>query len=87
MDTLKILLVSIIQGITELLPISSSAHIILFGTLLKIDITSALLVLFHFGTTLAIILFFWKKIFYKLFQFIQYKNIDTRLLEEESYYL
>ena len=67
MDTLKILLVSIIQGITELLPISSSAHIILFGTLLKIDITSALLVLFHFGTTLAIILFFWKKIFYKLF--------------------
>lgn len=67
MDTLKILLVSIIQGITELLPISSSAHIILFGTLLKIDITSTLLVLFHFGTTLAIILFFWKKIFYKLF--------------------
>ena len=66
MDTLKILLVSIIQGITELLPISSSAHIILFGTLLKIDITSTLLVLFHFGTTLAIILFFLEENFLQI---------------------
>lgn len=67
MDTLKLLLISIIQGITELLPVSSSAHILLLGNFLKIDISSTLLVLFHLGTTLGIIVFFWEKIFYKLF--------------------
>ena len=63
METLKLLIISIIQGITELLPISSSAHILLLGDILKIDIPSTLLVTFHLGTTLAILIFFWKEIF------------------------
>ncbi|MGI5897930.1 MAG: undecaprenyl-diphosphate phosphatase [Candidatus Dojkabacteria bacterium] len=63
METLKIVILSTVQGITELLPISSSAHILLLGRVFAIDISSALLVLFHLGTTLAILIFFWKKIF------------------------
>lgn len=67
METLKLLIISIIQGITELLPISSSAHILLLGDILKIDIPSTLLVTFHLGTTLAILIFFREKIFKDFF--------------------
>ncbi len=59
MLTLNILIVSIIQGVTEFLPISSSAHIILFPTLtgaadqgLTIDVAV------HVGTLAAVMLYF-----------------------------
>lgn len=67
METLKLLIISITQGTTELLPISSSAHILLLGEIFKMDIPSTLLVTFHLGTTLAIVIFFWKKIFKNFF--------------------
>ena len=65
MDNVKILILSLVQGITELLPISSSAHLILTGKLLNWDISSntLLLAVLHIGTTLAIILFFRKELF------------------------
>ncbi len=63
METLKIIFLSTVQGVTELLPVSSSAHLLLLGKVFEIDMSSTLLVLFHLGTTLAILIFFWKKIF------------------------
>lgn len=57
MDSLKILTLSCIQGITELLPVSSSAHIILFGEVLNIQANTALLTMLHFGSTMAIMFF------------------------------
>lgn len=67
MEIIKIGILSIIQGIIELLPISSSAHLILLGKLMNIDTTSFLLSVFHFGTTLAIIVFFREKLFKNFF--------------------
>ena len=67
METIKIALLAIVQGVTELLPISSSAHLILLGKLMDIDTTSFLLSVFHFGTTLAIIIFFREKLFKNFF--------------------
>jgi len=59
----KILLLAIIQGACELLPVSSSAHVILAEKLLGLDPTSPamtlLLVMLHTGTMLAVIVFFW----------------------------
>ena len=68
MNTLKIIILSIVQGITELLPISSSGHLILTGKLLDFDISGDLffLSILHLGTTLAIILFY-RKILFKDF--------------------
>ena len=69
MNTYKIFVLSVVQGITELLPISSSGHLILMGKLLDFDIGGDTLFLsvLHLGTTLAIIVFYRKTLFKDLF--------------------
>lgn len=60
---LQILILAIIQGATELLPVSSSAHVIVAEKIMGLDPTSPsmtlLLVMLHTGTMLAVIVFFW----------------------------
>lgn len=67
METLKIIIIGITQGITELLPISSSGHILLLSQAFNITTNSLFLTTFHIGTTLAILLFFREEIFKNLF--------------------
>ena len=59
----KILILAVVQGLTELLPVSSSAHVIVAEKLMGLDPTSPamtlLLVMLHTGTMLAVIVFFW----------------------------
>src|SRR6202167_3692225 len=59
----KILILAIVQGATELLPVSSSAHVIVAEKLMGLDPTTPemtlLLVMLHTGTMLAVIVFFW----------------------------
>ncbi len=59
-----ILVLALVQGIAELLPISSSAHVIVAEKLLGLDPTTPqmtlLLVMLHTGTMLAVITYFWK---------------------------
>ncbi len=61
---LKIAILAIIQGLAELLPISSSAHVIIVEKLLGLDPSSPamtlLLVMLHTGTMFAVIVYFWK---------------------------
>lgn len=60
----KIILLAIVQGFAELLPISSSAHVIVTEKLLGLKPSSPemtmLLVMLHTGTMLAVIVYFWK---------------------------
>ena len=67
MENLKILLLAITQGISELLPISSSGHLILLGRLMDLEVSTLLLTSLHIGTSLAIILFFRRTLFSHLF--------------------
>lgn len=62
-----VVILAIIQGIAEFLPISSSAHLILFRDLFGIgagsvtgDFALAFDIALHFGTLLAILLYFFK---------------------------
>lgn len=59
----KIVVLAAIQGLTELLPVSSSAHVIVAEKLMGLDPTlpqmTLLLVMLHTGTMLAVIVFFW----------------------------
>ena len=58
-NIIEIVFLSIIQGISEFLPISSSAHLIVFSTLYEFKSSSLLIdVSLHLGSLLAIIFFF-----------------------------
>jgi undecaprenyl-diphosphatase len=65
-DTLswiQILILGIVQGVAELLPVSSSAHVIVAEHLMGLDPTTPdmtlLLVMLHTGTMFAVIVYFW----------------------------
>jgi undecaprenyl-diphosphatase len=59
----QILILAVVQGAAELLPVSSSAHVIVAEKLMRLDPTSPemtlLLVMLHTGTMFAVIFFFW----------------------------
>jgi len=61
---LQILFLGLVQGAAELLPVSSSAHVIVAEKLIGLDPASPamtfLLVMLHTGTMFAVILYFWK---------------------------
>lgn len=59
-EVLQALILGIVQGLTELLPISSSAHLFLIPWIFNWDIAESFDVALHFGTLLAIALFFFK---------------------------
>jgi len=63
LSLLKIMVLALIQGAAELLPVSSSAHVIVAEKLMRLDPTSPemtlLLVMLHTGTMVAVILYFW----------------------------
>ena len=60
---LQIILLGVIQGAAELLPVSSSAHVIVAEKLLGLDPATPtmtwLLVMLHTGTMLAVLVYFW----------------------------
>ncbi len=64
MSYLQVLILSIIQGACELLPVSSSAHVLVAAKLMGLDPVSPevtfLLVMLHTGTMFAVIVFFWR---------------------------
>lgn len=65
MDTLvQAIIIGVVQGLTEFLPISSSAHLILLPRVLGWDdafINSpAFVVMLHLGTLVALLVYFWR---------------------------
>jgi undecaprenyl-diphosphatase len=61
----QILVLALLQGACELLPVSSSAHVIVAEKLMGLDPSSPemtmLLVMLHTGTMFAVIAYFWNK--------------------------
>ncbi|WP_375174169.1 undecaprenyl-diphosphate phosphatase [Pseudooceanicola sp.] len=63
MPLFQLILLAVIQGITEFLPISSSGHLILLPELTSLaDQGQALDVAVHVGTLGAVILYFWRDV-------------------------
>jgi undecaprenyl-diphosphatase len=63
-NILQIMALALIQGACELLPVSSSAHVIAAEKLMALDPSSPpmtmLLIMLHTGTMFAVIAYFWK---------------------------
>lgn len=64
MSILQSIIMGLVQGLAEFLPISSSGHLAIFKEILNINIETGLLfdVLLHLGTLIAIFIAFWKDI-------------------------
>ncbi len=68
MTTFNLLLIALIQGVTEFLPISSSGHLILLPSLTGLDDQGQIIdVAAHVGTLIAVILYFWRDVRSALF--------------------
>ncbi len=64
MNIFQAIILGIVQGLTEFLPVSSSGHLAIIQNLFHINTDGGLLfdVLLHIGTLIAIFLVFWKDI-------------------------
>ena len=66
LEIIKAIILGIVEGITEWLPISSTGHMILVDEVLKLNMSpefmEMFLVVIQLGAILAVILFYWKKI-------------------------
>lgn len=77
METIQTILLAMIQGLTEFLPISSSAHLILLSEILGWNDQGLIFdISLHFGTLLAVI-FYFKNDIYQMFSHSHFKDIST----------
>jgi undecaprenyl-diphosphatase len=72
MSLLHVIILAVVQGLAELLPVSSSAHVIVAEKLMGMDSTAPemtlLLVMLHTGTMFAVIVYFWRRWMRAFFQ-------------------
>ena len=62
-NIIEIIILALVQGISEFLPISSSAHLIVISTLYEFNSNSLLIdVSLHLGSLLAVVFFFKKEL-------------------------
>ena len=70
MDTLQSIIIAIVEGLTEFLPISSTGHMIITEKLLNLtenDFSKVFTIAIQLGAILAVVVLYWKK-------FIDFKN-------------
>lgn len=75
MDLIKAIIIAIIEGLTEFLPVSSTAHMIFTSSLFGIqedEFVKMFQVSIQFGAILAVVFLYWKK-------FFDFKNFDFYL--------
>ena len=72
---IQAIILGIVQGLTEFLPVSSSAHLVLVPQLINVNYANpnqavAFDTLLHLGTLLAVIAYFWKDIIHIINGFV-----------------
>lgn len=75
MNILQAILLGLVQGLTEFLPVSSSGHLVLVQKLLGVNPETDFVlfsVLLHFGTLLAVVIAFWSDIRQLVIEFFRW---------------
>jgi len=85
MSLLHVVILAVVQGLAELLPVSSSAHVVIAEKLMGMDPSSPqmtlLLVMLHTGTMFAVIVYFWKQWLRTYFQTAEaFKTFAVQLI-------
>lgn len=66
MDIIQTIIIAIVEGLTEFLPVSSTGHMIIAQQLLGVESTpfvKAFTVIIQFGAILSVIVLYWKRFF------------------------
>jgi len=69
MDLIDSIILAVIEGITEYLPISSTGHMIIASSLMKIasdDFTKLFTIVIQLGAILSVLVLYWKRFFQSL---------------------
>ncbi len=67
MDILEVIIIAIVEGLTEFLPVSSTGHMIITEGLLGMQSTpfvKAFTVIIQFGAILSVVCLYWRRFFY-----------------------
>jgi undecaprenyl-diphosphatase len=82
------LLLGLIQGLTEFLPISSSGHLVLAQEVLGVESPGVVLeVILHAGTLLAVVAYYWKDLVWLLRGLLRFMGTAGKEGRRESTYL
>lgn len=66
MSTLEVIIIAIVEGLTEFLPVSSTGHMIITQNLLGVestDFVKAFTVIIQFGAILSVVCLYWRRFF------------------------
>lgn len=69
MNTIEAIILAIIEGITEYLPVSSTGHMIIASSFMKIasdDFTKLFTIVIQLGAILSVVVLYWKRFFQSL---------------------
>ena len=86
-EIIKYFLIGIIQGITEVLPISSSAHLIIFGDIFKINNTISYELFLHIASLVAVIIYLRKEVLIIISGAFRYLFLKDKMYFKDFYYI
>ncbi|WP_346912315.1 undecaprenyl-diphosphate phosphatase [Clostridium sp.] len=71
---LKAIIIAVVEGLTEFIPVSSTGHMILVGSIINFhgEFTKMFEVVIQLGAILAVVVLFWKKIKDSVIEFFKY---------------
>ena len=72
MDFLQAIIIAIVEGLTEFLPVSSTGHMVITSSLMGIEkeeFTKVFEVAIQFGAILAVVVLYWRKFIQFRWQF------------------
>jgi len=86
-ELLQYIFLGFIQGMTETIPVSSSGHLMIFKSIMDMNVDfDTIAIITNFGSLIAIIVLFWNDIKKLIINFFKYLNIKEKKYKSDYKY-